>query len=100
MMNPIMYLINLIFGVVEVLLFVYIIMGLLMYFRVLDTSNEFVRQVYSGLSRAFEPVLAKLRKIMPFLSHSSGMDFSPIAFFILLHFAEYTINWAYMKVAI
>lgn len=68
---------------VELLLFVYIIMSLLISFNVINTYNQFVSIVYSSLNKLFEPILKPIRNIMPDIG---GMDLSPIVLFFVVRY--------------
>lgn len=70
-------------SMVELLLFVYIIMSLLISFNVINTYNQFVSIVYSSLNKLFEPILKPIRNIMPDIG---GMDLSPIVLFFVVRY--------------
>ncbi len=81
--NPFVNLIAMILTVYEWALIIYIIMGWLMYFDIINSGQPFVRKVYEVLRRMLEPIMQYLRKIIPTIS---GLDLSPIAFFIAIYF--------------
>ena len=56
-------------------LIIQIILSWLVAFKVIDTSNNFVRTMLDGLERLTEPLYRPIRKIMP---DFGGIDFSPI----------------------
>ena len=57
------------------ILVIQIILSWLVAFKVIDTSNNFVRTMLDGLDRLTEPMYRPIRKIMP---DFGGIDFSPI----------------------
>ncbi len=79
------WLVSALFGVVKFGLLVYIILGLLVSFAVVNGHNQLVYMVMSTLSRIFEPMLRPIRNILPNLG---GLDISPIFLFIALEFAS------------
>ena len=56
-------------------LIIQIILSWLVAFKVIDTSNNFVRTMIDGLERLTAPLYRPIRKIMP---DFGGIDFSPI----------------------
>ena len=67
------------------LLVVYIIMGWLVNFQVLNLLQPIVAQIYFGLNRLLEPVFAPIRRFLP---NTGGLDFSPIVVFIGIIIAQ------------
>jgi YggT family protein len=65
-----------------------IIMSWLISFNVINTRNQFVESVWRILNQLTEPVLRPIRRVMP---NFSGLDLSPIIFFIILFFIERVI---------
>lgn len=91
-MNPITWLIYTILDLISFGLYVYVILQLLLYFRVLDTRNEFVRKIVAAFHQLFEPLLGKIRKKIPAYQ---GFDISPLVLALALSFAKYTIAWIF-----
>jgi len=50
-------------------------------FNVINTHNDFVRQLLYGLSRMTEPLYRPIRRIMP---DFGGLDFSPLVVLLLI----------------
>ncbi|NQW10482.1 MAG: YggT family protein [Alphaproteobacteria bacterium] len=82
-MNAILWLISEVVHVFTILLFVYIVLGLLVQFGVVNPYNQVVRVVMDFLSRITEPLLRPIRNILPNLG---GIDISPIVLVLLLQF--------------
>ena len=77
------WLVDALFGVMTFGLLVYIILGLLVSFAVVNSHNQVVGMVMGTLHRVFEPMLAPIRNFLPSLG---GLDISPIFLFIALEF--------------
>lgn len=79
------WLVDTVFGVLTLGLFVYIILGLLVSFAVVNSHNQVVGMVMGTLHRIFEPMLRPIRNFLPNLG---GIDISPIFLFIALEFVS------------
>ncbi|NOZ42569.1 MAG: YggT family protein [Alphaproteobacteria bacterium] len=79
------WLVNTLFGVIEFGLLVYIILGLLVSFSIVNSYNQVVNVVMVTLSRIFEPMLAPIRNFLPNLG---GLDLSPLLLYIVFEFAN------------
>lgn len=79
------WLVDALFGVVKFGLLVYIILGLLVSFAVVNSHNQVVGMVMGTLYRIFEPLLGPIRNMLPSLG---GMDISPVFLFIALEFSS------------
>ncbi len=77
------WLVDAIFGVIKFGLLIYIILGLLVSFAVVNSYNQVVAMVMTTLSRIFEPMLRPIRNLLPSLG---GLDISPVFLFIALEF--------------
>lgn len=65
------------------IVFIYVIMGWLVQFNVINTRNQIVAMIGNTLHRLVEPVLRPIRRIMPELG---GIDISPVVLIIVLYF--------------
>lgn len=72
---------SMILDVVWWIIIVQAIMSWLIGFNVINTQNEFVRQVWTSLDRMTEPLYRPIRKILP---DFGGLDLSPIVILIAL----------------
>lgn len=79
------WLVKALFGVLKFGLMVYIILGLLVSFAIVNSYNQVVSMVLGTLYRVFEPMLTPIRNFLPNLG---GIDISPIFLFIALEFAS------------
>jgi YggT family protein len=94
MNNPILWLVD---TVIRLYIWVVIAMAIvswLIAFQVINTRNQFVRQVAEFLFRITEPALRPIRSILPNLG---GIDISPVILIIGLLFLEQVIFWAYVQ---
>lgn len=79
------WLVDAIFSALRLGLLVYIILGLLVSFSIVNSYNQVVNVVMVTLSRIFEPMLSPIRNFLPNLG---GLDISPIFLFIAIEFAD------------
>lgn len=108
-LNPIGYLIlqagnllNSLFDIYAILLFVYIVLQLLVHLQVINAYKPFFRQFTVGrllnfFSRWYEPPLNAIRRKLPPIG---GIDLSPLVLFLLINVAGYAVWWVFMKVAL
>ena len=68
-----------------IIVLVHVILSLLVAFNVVNTRNQFVAIVWTFTSRLVEPVLAYIRRWLPFLRNLGGFDLSPVILLILIH---------------
>lgn len=52
-----------------------VILSWLIGFGIINYSNQFVRQLWSGLNAVTEPLLRPIRRLLP---NTGGLDFSPL----------------------
>jgi YggT family protein len=64
-------------------LFAYVVMGLLINFGVVNAYNRAVSMIYEFLMRVTEPVLRPVRRILP---NMGPVDLSPLVVFVLIWF--------------
>ena len=57
------------------------ILSWLFVFNVINTHNEFVRQIYYALNRMTEPLYRPIRRIMP---DFGALDFSPLVVLLIV----------------
>lgn len=89
-MHPIVWLIVYVIGLLQLVLFVYIILNLLIGFGVVNARQPFVNAVWRALAQLCEPLLQPFRNM---LSPMGGLDLSPILLFILLEFTKRIVIW-------
>jgi YggT family protein len=73
--------ISLITNVVVMLVIVQFVIGLLFAFNVINSSNDFLHQIYRSINALLEPVLAPIRRVLP---TTGALDFSPLVLIVVL----------------
>ncbi|MEQ8334546.1 YggT family protein [Nisaea sp.] len=73
-------------------LFIFIILGWLVQFNVINAQNRFVYLVMDFLYRVTEPLLRPIRNVLPNLG---GLDLSPIVLVLALSFIR-SLMWEYL----
>jgi YggT family protein len=68
-----------------IVILVHVVLSLLVAFNVVNARNQFVSILWSLTSRLVEPVLAHIRRWLPFLRNLGGFDLSPVILLIVLH---------------
>ena len=76
------------------ILIIQIILSWLVAFKVIDTSNNFVRTMLDGLERLTEPMYRPIRKIMP---DFGGIDFSPIVLILAIQIVRMLAQGAMLE---
>lgn len=79
LMCTLVRLIDLLLNLYSWVLVIYIILGLLMAFGVVNAYNRFVNIVYEALQKITEPLLRPIRRMLP---DTGAVDLSPIIIFI------------------
>ena len=78
----------------QVLLWIIIIQAVLSWlvaFNVINTTNDFVRQLLYALDRITDPLYRPFRRLLPDLG---GLDFSPMVVILLIVIAQRLIDGA------
>ncbi len=68
---------------------VQVILSLLVSFNVINTYNETVRTIYTGLNRGTEPLYRPIRRILP---DFGAIDLAPFAFLVLMKLLSIGLN--------
>ena len=84
-MTALYFLVNTAAEILIWLLIIYVVLGWLVSFNVVNTSNRFVYSLGQGLSQLLEPMLRPIRNLLPGMG---GLDFSPIIFAVAVHFVR------------
>jgi YggT family protein len=69
----------------EIVVLVHVILSLLLSFNVVNARNQLVGMIWQITSRLVEPVLALIRRALPFLRNLGNIDISPIILLVLLY---------------
>jgi len=89
-MNPLVYLLVLAIDIYQFLLIVWIIVSVLVTFKIVNPYQPLVKNIMFALNRMMEPALRPIRRYLPFIS-GGGIDFSPLILFMLIYFVRYTV---------
>jgi len=84
-MDAVLALVYQLLDLYKVLIFVYIIFSWLVAFSVLNTRNRFVALVLDFLGRLIEPLIGRIRRIIPSLG---GVDLSPVILILIVMFIQ------------
>lgn len=97
MLNPFINLINNVIFLINLSLIVWIVLGLLLHFDIVNRTNPLVQRVYSALTKLCEPLLRPIRRVMgKFMPDIGGVDLSPIMLILLLNFLNNALyDWFY-----
>jgi YggT family protein len=91
MLKPFIDVILLAIHFLEIALFVWIILGLLVHFEVINARQPLIARIRHFLDSVFNPLLAPIRKRLP---HFGGFDLSPVALILLLFFIQRAlVHW-------
>ena len=81
-MFAIIQIIDLLLDVLMWIIIIQAILSWLVAFNVVNTHNDFVRQLLYALSRMTEPLYRPIRRIMP---DFGALDFSPMVLLLLIY---------------
>jgi YggT family protein len=84
-MTSLFQILMLILGAARLLIFVHFIMSWLLAFNVLNPRQQFVQQVWMGLSRMLEPLYGPIRRILPSMG---GLDLAPLVALLVIYALE------------
>ena len=87
-LNPIVFLLYQVIKIYIWLLIISVVMSWLVSFNVINTCNRFVYMVGDFLYRITEPLLAPVRRFLPFMG---GLDISPVVLILLLYTLQYSL---------
>jgi YggT family protein len=98
MLNPFIDLINNIISLVNLAIIIWVILGLLMNFDIVNRHNPLVQRIYFTLGRVLEPMLKPIRRLLSrYLPDLGGIDLSPLVLLLLLHFVNDALySWFYV----
>jgi len=79
----------LVIGVAKFFIFAHFIMSWLMAFNVLNARQQFVQQVWMGLSRLLEPLYGPIRRVLPSMG---GLDLAPLVALLAIYALEIVLR--------
>jgi len=94
MSNPFLWLIREIIWIYIYIVIAAVIFSWLVAFNVVNTRNQFVNSIGRFLYLATEPVLGRIRALLPSMG---GLDLSPMILILALVFLDRLIVWLYIQ---
>jgi YggT family protein len=88
-MESLFDILNLLLRIATYLIFAHFIMSWLLAFNVLNPRQQFVQQVWMGLSRLLEPLYRPIRNILPPMG---GLDLAPLVVLILIQILQIVLR--------
>lgn len=97
MLNPFIDLISNVIFLINLALFVWLVLDILIHFDIVNRTNPLVNRVYSTLDKLITPLLRPIRKVLAkYLPDLGGIDISPIILILLLNFMNNLLySWFY-----
>lgn len=92
--GPLLYVALLVLGLVKWAVILSVILSWLINFNIVNTHNPVVNTIGEILFRITEPCLRPIRRLLP---PSSGIDFAPLVFILILIFLELVLSQVGMK---
>ncbi len=89
--NPLVWLAFTILDLLQMAVFIWVILSLLISFNIVNRYHPFVGKVYEALDRLLDPLLRPIRSILPDLG---GIDISPVILIILIQFVQRSISYS------
>jgi YggT family protein len=86
---PLLAVLKAVLGIYAWVVIASVIMSWLVNFNVINSHNNFVLMLMEFLYKVTEPVLSKIRRIVPAVS---GFDLSPVVLIIILWFLQAVIT--------
>jgi YggT family protein len=81
MLLAIVQILNMLLWLASIVIIVQVVLGWLVAFNVINTHNQFVRQLLHALDRMTAPIYRPIRRVLP---DFGGIDFSPIVVLLLI----------------
>lgn len=87
--DTLIQIVSLLVNVFVMLVIVQFVIGLLFAFNVVNTSNQFLMQVYESINRLMDPILRPVRNIMP---QTGALDLSPLVVIVVAQIVLIVLN--------
>jgi YggT family protein len=88
-LNPLIWLVDTVLGLYTFIIIAAVVSSWLIAFGVLNTANQFVRQIVHVLDALTDPLFRRVRRIIPPIG---GLDLSPIVVLIGIQFLNYVLD--------
>ena len=92
MLNALVDLISTIISLINLALIVWVVLGALLHFDIVNRTSPVVNTIYTTLSRLLEPMLTPIRRLaQKYLPFFQGIDISPVILWLVLRFIRVAI---------
>lgn len=81
-MTSLLQILLMILQLVQFVVIAHVIMSWLISFNVLNTRQQLVWQIWTGLERLLEPIYAPIRRVLPSLG---GLDLAPLVVLLIIY---------------
>lgn len=89
MLNPFINLISSVISLINLALIIWVVLGLLIHFELVNRFSPIVTQVNGFLTRLLDPMLSRIRRVTSkFLPDLGGVDISPVILILILSFIK------------
>lgn len=85
-MNAVLNLLNNIVFLINLALFIYIVMDVLIQFDIINRHNPLIQRIHNTLAKLLEPLLEPIRKLLRRFLPQIPIDISPVILILLLNF--------------
>ena len=85
-MNAVLNLLRQIVFLINLALFVYVVLDVLIHFDIVNRHNALVQRIHGTLGRLLEPLLAPIRRLLRKYLPQIPFDISPVILILLLNF--------------
>jgi len=85
-MNAILNLLNNVVFLINLALFIYIVLDVLIQFDIINKHNPLIQRIYTTLGKIVEPMLEPIRKLLRKYLPQIPIDISPVILILLLNF--------------
>jgi YggT family protein len=93
---PLLQVISVALDIYKWIVIVSVVLSWLVAFGVINSHNQFIRMVGGALHQMVEPVLRRIRRVVP---PFGNVDVSPIILFLLILFIQLLINQIIIRIA-
>lgn len=91
---PLIRILHMALSLYQWLLIIYVIMSWLEQFNIINNQNQFVYTISNALFRLNEPILGRIRRILPAIG---GVDLSPLVALLVIVFIQTMLERIMLK---
>lgn len=86
---PLFAIIQMVLGLAVWALIIYVLLGWLVTFNIINTQNQFIAMIIRFLQGLLEPILDRIRQKLP---NFGGLDLSPLILILAIYFLQMVIG--------